>query len=162
MKRILIIVGIGVCLTACKTKEKQVKNTLVEREFSGSIDYQRQKQTLNVDYFGDKLSGNMSVADSTEADSSTFESNGIKLKIKVTRNKKGSKDIGFVAEAKPVARSSLTSETENLKAKEKQSFSEKIHEETKIKKSVFGGFGWWLAIIGIAVAVYLFRRFIKF
>lgn len=148
------------CLTACASKEKTVKSTLTEREYNGSLNYQHQAQTLTLDYFGDQLSGIMSVADSCDADSSTFESNGIKLKIKVTRNKKGGKDIAFKAEAKPVARSTLTSENTNINQTEKLAEREKTLDKNKVKTSP-AGWGWLIGIAIVALLYWLIRRAIK-
>lgn len=146
---------------SCTSRKKVVNNSLKEVTKETALHLEQTKTTLVTEHFGAQLKGSLTVADSTEADSAEFESNGLKVKIKVASNGKGGKKFDFKAEAKPLARTTLTEVKTNINLKEKQASKEVLKQSTKEKTSP-GGWVWLVAIFLFALLVWLIRRALKF
>lgn len=159
--RWLLIFWLLYLLYGCSSKKKTVDISKSEVTRETALQVEQTKKTFITEYFGGQLNGRFSTADSTEADSAEFESDGLKVKIKVASNGKGGKNIDFKAEAKPVARSTLSEEKTSIDLKEKQASKEVFKQTTKEKTSP-GGWVWLVAIFLFALLVWLIRRALKF
>lgn len=162
MKPRLILVVCGMAgsialLSACGIRHKEVHKQLETSSFKENISLEHYHAQLVTEQFGGTLKGGFLVNDTSDADSSEVESNGIKVKVKVTKGKPG-KDgqpgkmkVSFEAEAKPVARSSLT--VDSKKEEQKKEGNKKALNE-QVNKSVNSLSGWvWFGVLLIVIGI---------
>ncbi|SMO48087.1 hypothetical protein [Solitalea koreensis] len=108
-KVVILIIGSGMAglLDACSVRKKTTEHVVHVVKAVDSASIIQEHTQLVINQYGDFLKGSTVLSDTSGTDSSVFESNGIKLKLKIKGAKPGAK-VEFLAEAKPVARSTLT------------------------------------------------------
>lgn len=168
-------IGIAALMASCGSIKRTEKSNLqVKQETTLKVDSETVKVT-ETKMFGDTLKGNTFLpivytkADSTGADSTTVESGGIKLKIKITPKKSASGGvignlIDFSAIAKPISTTLTKEDTQaNVNATTKTQVKLKTTSETK-EKSGFGIAFWMWCLVGLTVlaaAIYFIKPLLK-
>ncbi|TZF81816.1 hypothetical protein FW774_17320 [Pedobacter sp. BS3] len=139
-------------LAGCGVRKKAVKTVLQTVTLNDSLSNRHTVSSLQTDYYGDSLTGVFAVADSTGTDSGEFTSNGIKVKLKVTGGKPGTK-VNYTAEAVPVARSKLTvSSEENTQVRRAQSVSQTTEKQLSVKRPPV--WVWLAAVVAAALLIW--------
>ncbi len=110
MKRYCFIAALFYCcmavLSGCGVRKKTADRELEQQRYREQVAHRQQVAELETMYYGDVLQGSLLV-DSLQADSSVFESRGLRLVFKPVQTSGGRVVLGFSAAAKEVARSSL-------------------------------------------------------
>lgn len=147
--KLTLILIAGLTLGGCGVKNKMVKTELQAVRTYDSLAVTHAEATLVTYQYGEVLTGTFR-PDTNGEDSTTFESKGIKGKIKTKKTPKGLV-IDYELEAKPVARSELKASTDtNNQVKKTGSVSVKNEEN----KSTFRLSGWvWFALALIVIGI---------
>lgn len=151
---------IYIACSGCTSKKKLVDDVKTETKQSTALNLEQNKTSFITEHFGDQLSGVFNLADSLQEDSAVFESGGIILKLRAVKNPKGGKRIDFKAEAKPVARSTLTSENTKLNLKQEHAQKVQTKKTNTVKTKPTGG--WLIILLLVVIAGCLVFRLIKF
>lgn len=142
-------------LASCGLRKKEITRNLEVVQWKDSTGSAKFNSILIQEQFGDTLRGSFNVADSSGSDSVEFESQGIKLKLKVTGGKPGTK-VNFNAQAKPTARSTLNQQAER-KVNVSSGSKATLNESKKVEVKRLSGWVWFaliLIVIGIIALVY--------
>jgi len=152
--------ALALLCSACGVKKVQEHRTLEASSFKNQLSQEHYNAQLITEQFGGTLNGSFFVNDTGEADSSQFESNGLKVKVKVSpgktdkNGKKGKQKIDVQAQADAVARSTLT--VTGGKTTDQKEGSKAVVEENINKSTNRLSLKSWLIIAALSVIALLF------
>lgn len=161
-KALLCVALVFLTLISCGTRRKSTVSETATLKATQLTEISQVAQSLTTDYFGDFINGRFALSDMLPGDTLAFESGGVAVKFTAGTNAKGEQTIGFDAKAKPMARTSLKSDSGHYQQSNTLEQSEsKEAAESEVKTNPLTGWLWFggllLAVIIALVIIIKFK-----